>query len=186
MASKKLGNLIKKARTDAGMTQEQLARKVKGATATDISAAERGVGDLTTDQLKAIAKATGVTQASLLDVGKSSSAKTAAKKTSAKKKTTTNTTGTGMMKLTATEKKFIAAYRDANADTRKAALAVLQGEGADITTIITQVMAAKGKKPSSSSSSGKKSEDLLSTLLGKGVSSVLGQSLGKRELPAEE
>ena len=64
MASKKLGNLIKEARPEAGLTQEQLARKIAGLSASEISAAERGVGDLTQDQLKKIAKATGVTQAS--------------------------------------------------------------------------------------------------------------------------
>ena len=58
MASKKLGNLIKEARTEAGLTQEQLARKIAGLSASEISAAERGVGDLTQDQLKKIAKAT--------------------------------------------------------------------------------------------------------------------------------
>ena len=35
---KKLGALIKQARTGAGFTQEQLARKVKGVSAQDISA----------------------------------------------------------------------------------------------------------------------------------------------------
>ncbi len=32
---KKVGTLIKKARTEAGLTQEQLARKVKGCSASD-------------------------------------------------------------------------------------------------------------------------------------------------------
>ena len=67
---KKVGALIKEARTGAGMTQEQLARKVKGLTASDISKAERGEKDLTRDQLKMIAKATGVTQTSLLNAEK--------------------------------------------------------------------------------------------------------------------
>ena len=40
MARKKVGELIKEARTGAGMTQEQLARKVKGISAQDISKAE--------------------------------------------------------------------------------------------------------------------------------------------------
>ena len=38
----KVGPLIKEARTGAGMTQEQLAKKIKGITAADISKAERG------------------------------------------------------------------------------------------------------------------------------------------------
>ena len=67
MARKKVGDLIKEARTGAGMTQEALARKIKGVTAQDISKAERGELSLTQAQLKEIAKATGVTQKSLLD-----------------------------------------------------------------------------------------------------------------------
>ena len=65
--AKKVGTLIKEARTAAGLTQEQLAKKVAGVSASDISKAERGEKDLTQEQLKAIAKATGVTQKSLLD-----------------------------------------------------------------------------------------------------------------------
>ena len=42
LMAKKVGELIKKARTDAGLTQEQLAKKVDGITAADISKAERG------------------------------------------------------------------------------------------------------------------------------------------------
>ena len=52
MASKKLGNLIKEARTGAGLTQEQLARRIAGVSASDISQAERGLKDLTQEQLK--------------------------------------------------------------------------------------------------------------------------------------
>ena len=69
--AKKVGELIKKARTDAGLTQEQLAKKVDGVTASDISKAERGEKELSQTALKQIAKATGVTQASLLDASKS-------------------------------------------------------------------------------------------------------------------
>ena len=36
----KVGPLIKEARTAAGLTQEQLAKKIKGIEATDISKAE--------------------------------------------------------------------------------------------------------------------------------------------------
>ena len=67
MAAKKVGTLIKEARTNADLTQEQLARKIAGLSAEDISLAERGKKNLTQDQLKQIAKITGVTQASLLN-----------------------------------------------------------------------------------------------------------------------
>ena len=40
MASKKVGTLIKEARTEAGLTQEQLARRISGLSANDISLAE--------------------------------------------------------------------------------------------------------------------------------------------------
>jgi len=92
--AKKVGTLIKEARTDAGLTQEQLARKVKGVSASDISKAERGELDLTQAALKEIAKATGVTQASLINAakGSSSSKKTSstAKKTASSSKKTTS------------------------------------------------------------------------------------------------
>ena len=60
---KKVGKLIKAARTGADMTQEQLARRISGLSANDISLAERGEKDLTQEQLKKIASITGVTQA---------------------------------------------------------------------------------------------------------------------------
>ncbi len=117
MASKKLGNLIKEARTDAGLTQEQLARKIAGLSASEISAAERGVGDLTQDQLKKIAKITGVTQASLLNAAKGSTTK---KSSSASKSS---------MQVTATERKLVEAYRKASAQEKKAAMNALKGTG---------------------------------------------------------
>lgn len=75
MAVKKVGTLIKEARTNADLTQEQLARRISGLTASDISLAERGKKDLTQAQLKQIAKITGVTQASLLNAAKSAAQK---------------------------------------------------------------------------------------------------------------
>ena len=116
MASKKLGNLIKEARTDAGLTQEQLARKISGLSASEISAAERGVGDLTQEQLKKIAKITGVTQASLLNAAKGSTSK---KSSSSAAKSS--------MQVTATERKLVEAYRKASASEKKAAMEALKG-----------------------------------------------------------
>ena len=116
MASKKVGTLIKEARTEAGLTQEQLARKIAGLSASDISAAERGQKDLTQDQLKKIAKATGVTQASLLNAAKGSTAK----KTSSASKSS--------MQVTATEKKLVQLYREADADTKKKVMNLLKGK----------------------------------------------------------
>ena len=116
--AKRVGTLIKNARLDAGLTQEQLARKVRNCSANDISRAERGEKELTADQLKQIAKATGVTQKSLLDASKgtSSSARSGALTVS--------------MKVTATEKRLVELYRAADSDTKKNALKLLRGEGA--------------------------------------------------------
>ena len=116
MAAKKVGTLIKEARTNAGLTQEQLARRISGLSASDISMAERGKKELTQAQLKQIAKVTGVTQASLLNAAKG----TAAKKTSS--------AGSKTIKVTATEKKLVELYRKADSDTKKAALNMLKGD----------------------------------------------------------
>ena len=77
-----VGSLIKKARTGAGLTQEQLASKINGLSATDISRAERGELIPTQDQLRTIAKVTGVTQKSLLDAAKESKTESSSSGTS--------------------------------------------------------------------------------------------------------
>ena len=131
---KQVGKLIKAARTDADLTQEQLARRISGLSANDISLAERGEKDLTQAQLKKIATITGVTQASLINAAKeekSSAAKSAAKKTTtksaaAKAKTPANANST--MKVTATERKLVEAYRLADSDAKKRAMSILKGE----------------------------------------------------------
>ena len=148
--AKKVGTLIKEARTQAGLTQEALARKITGVSASDISKAERGEMEFTQDVLKKIAKACGVTQSSLLNAAKETTKKTtaakkttsakaaAAKKTTsakaaAAKKTTSasakkSTAGTTSVKLTAAEKKLVELYREASSEKKKEALKVLQGE----------------------------------------------------------
>ena len=57
--SEQTGAKIKEARTAAGMTQKELAEAIDGLSASDISKAERGLMELTDEQLEAIAKATG-------------------------------------------------------------------------------------------------------------------------------
>ena len=100
MASKKVGTLIKEARTEAGLTQEQLARRISGLSANDISLAERHQKNLTQDQLKQIAKITGVTQTSLLEAARGSTAKKPAGAKSS-------------MQVTATERRLVELYREA-------------------------------------------------------------------------
>jgi len=120
-AKKKVGDLIREARTSAGLTQAALAEKVEGASASDIGKAERGEKELTQSQLKQIAKATGVTQKSLLGAPRGASG-TSSKKTGSTAKKSDS------YELTGAEKKLIDLYRAADSDTKKAATALLKGE----------------------------------------------------------
>ena len=128
MASKKLGNLIKEARTEAGLTQEQLARRIAGVSASDISQAERGLKDLTQEQLKQIARITGVTQTSLLEAAKGS------------KKTSSSTAAKSSMRVTATEKRLEELYREADSKTKKSALKLLRGEDYFSEEVLTNIL----------------------------------------------
>ena len=134
MASKKLGNLIKEARTEAGLTHEQLARRVSGADASDISQAERGLKDLTQEQLKQIAKATGVTQTSLLEAARGS------------KKTTSSTAKKSSMQVTSTERRLVELYREADSKTKKAALKLLRGEEYFAEEVLTNILEEVAEK----------------------------------------
>ena len=149
--AKKVGTLIKEARAAAGLTQEQLARKIKGLSAAELAKAESGEVELTQAFLKEIAKATGVTQSSLLSAAKTSTAAkkttapakktTAAKTTATAKKTTTTAKKTSTAKkadaeLTAAEKKMLEAYRAASADAKKTALKILKGEDMELAEIM--------------------------------------------------
>lgn len=132
MAQKKVGELIKEARTKAGLSQEKLASMVDGLSSSEVSKAERGEKELTQAELKGIAKATGVTQKSLLEAAGyvSSTAKKPASSTAAKTSTAKKTTAktTAEIKLTAAEKRVLELYRAASAALRKDAEAVLKGE----------------------------------------------------------
>ena len=140
MSSKTLGKKIKEARTEAGFTQAQLADKIRGLSASDISRAERGEKELERDQLIAIAKATGVTQKSLLEAAgtKKSSTSTAKKTGTAAKKSTTGTKKTttpsagSSMKVTAAERKLVERYREADSKTKKVVNDILKGGKNDL------------------------------------------------------
>ena len=150
MAAKKVGTLIKEARTGADLTQEQLARKVKGLSASDISMAERGQKDLTQAQLKLIAKATGVTQASLINAAKDEDASsnkksaarksTAAKKSTASKKAVSSSAARSSVRVTAAEKKLLELYREADSDTKKNVLKLLKGEEDGSESILEDIL----------------------------------------------
>lgn len=78
-------------------------------------------------------------------------AKAAEKKTTAKKTTTAkkpattakkSTTGSSV-KVTATEKKLLELYRAADADTKKAAMALLKGEKSQLSGILDEILKNK-------------------------------------------
>ena len=161
--AKKIGELIKEARTAAKLTQAQLAEQVTGVTAADIGKAERGEKELTQAALKQIAKATGVTQASLLNAaaGKAAASAgktTAAGKTAAKKPAAGKTASTAKkpaaakssVQLTAAEKKLVELYRKADADTKKEVMKLLKGTGDDaselLTSLLSNAMSMFGKR----------------------------------------
>ncbi|MBQ6048616.1 MAG: helix-turn-helix transcriptional regulator [Oscillospiraceae bacterium] len=145
MASKKVGVLIKEARTAAGLTQEKLASKVDNCTAADISKAERGEKELTSTQLRQIAKATGVTQSSLLNApkggtgsGKTSSSSSSSSSSTAKKKTASSSKKT--ITVTATEKKLVELYREADSDTKKSVMNLLKGVEDESSAILSNFL----------------------------------------------
>lgn len=136
----KVGPLIKEARTAAGLTQEQLAKKVDGVTAADLSKAERGEKELTQAALKQIAKVTGVTQSSLVNAAKESTYKktsSCSAKTSSAKKTSSSKSS---LELTATEKKLVELYRAADADTKKSAMSILKGEKPESAELLSSLL----------------------------------------------
>lgn len=187
--SKKLGNLIKEARANKGLSQAALAEKVDGITASDVGKIERGEKEPAQDVIKQIAKVLGVTQKSLLDAatGKTTAAKTssgkttAAKTSSAAKKTTAKKPSAAKaaveaLTLSATEKKLVQLYRKADTKTKKAAINLLEGDSSMIELI--GVLMSSGKGSGSSGGSGPSgTSDLLNALLsGKTGSSSSGSS----------
>ena len=155
MASK-VGALIKAARTGAGLTQAKLAKKVGGGlTAAEIGKAERGELALTVAALREIAKATGVTQASLVNA-----AKTADKPTGG-----TASSASASMRVTAAEKQLVTYYRKADSDTKKAAVNVLRGKCGDL--VPTLVGAGTSTAGQAQGSVADMISDALGSLLGK-------------------
>ncbi len=139
MAKQTVGELIKAARTQAGLSQAALAGQIEGLSASELGKAERGEKELTQTQLKAIAKATGVTQKSLLEAAagtasgsssakKTSAASSAKKPASGGKTSAAKKTESAAVELTSAEKTMLNAWRKADAETRKAALKLLRGE----------------------------------------------------------
>ena len=184
--SKKLGNLIREARTAKGLSQAALAEQIEGISSSDVSKIERGEKEPVQDAIKQIAKVLGVTQKSLLDAadgsgknaagktgtgktasGKTTSAKTSsAKKTTAAKKPSAAKAAVEALTLSATEKKLVQLYRKADTKTKKAAINLLEGDSNMIELIGALLSSGKGAGSGSSGGAGSNgSSDLLSALL---------------------
>ena len=195
MAVKKVGELIKEARAKAGLSQTALAEQVGGLSGSDIGKAERGEKELSQTQLKAIAKATGVTQKSLLEAPKGgvSASAAAAKKPAAKtstataKKTTAAKTSTAAAKKPATAKKTTTAKKTESSAAKTAATTAVELTSAEKTMLNAYRKAdADARKAALKILKGEQDADILSTLLqslgggnGGGLLDLLG-SLGKK------
>lgn len=158
----KVGPLIKEARTGAGLTQEQLAKKLGGGiTAADISKAERGLTELSQTQLRQIAKITGVTQASLLNAAKpstaakkpaasaakkpaASAAKKPASSTAAKKPAASSAKKEEEFKLSSAEKKLVELYRAADKSSKDNAVKLLKGEKLEVANLLGSLLGGSG------------------------------------------
>lgn len=144
MAKVKVGDLIKEARTKKGLSQAALAEQIDGLSASDISKAERGEKELSTDILKAIAKATGVTQKSLLEAaaGTATTSGKTSGSSSGKTSGTSSASGTSgtNMKLTAQEKTLVELFRKADADTKKQVLTTLKGKNKEVEELMNSIL----------------------------------------------
>ena len=170
--SKKLGTLIKEARTAKGLTQAALAEKVEGLTASDVSKIERGEKEPEQNVLKQIAKVLGVTQKSLLEAAagtgskpssaNTSTAKKTGKTTSSAKKPSAAKTAAEALKLTAAEKKLVQLYRKADTNTKKAAINLLEG---DSNAIELMSVLLSSKAGSSAENPAGKDKDAMSALM---------------------
>lgn len=130
---KKTGELICQARTKAKLSQAQLA-KIVSLTTGEIKKAEAGDLDLPQSFLRAIAKATGVTQVSLINAEKPP-----------KPKATKKSVGTPML-LTAQEKKVVRLFRNATDDQRSDAMRILNGEKTEVEQLVDAMLGEKWKK----------------------------------------
>ena len=186
--SKKLGTLIKDARTKKGISQSELASRIDGLSASALGKAERGESEPAEEIVRQIAKELGVTQTSLVEAmsgkaaGRTSSSKTSSSKTSSSKTSSSKTTssksksaGSASVKLTAAEKKLVELYRKADRDTKKAAVNLLSGKEEGIAGILSALTGGSGSSDLLGLLQGGKggdSGDFLSSLIS-GASDIL-------------
>ena len=125
------GARIRQARTGAKLTQAALGEAI-GLSAAEISKAERGELQLSQAKLKAIAKATGVTQASLL---------------SGDREATPGPKSEGStVKLSAAEKKLVKLFRSATDEQKSDALRILNGEKTEVEQLVDSLLGDKRKR----------------------------------------
>ena len=106
--SKKLGTLVNDARLKKGLSMAALAEQVEGLSSSMVGKIERGESEPAEDVLRAMAKALGVTQKSLVDAASGTGAaakKTAAKSTAAKSTTAKSTAAKKASSKSTTAKK---------------------------------------------------------------------------------
>lgn len=141
----KIGNAVKKARTEAGLSQDQLAKKVSDCSAADISKLERGEKEFTQDQLKQIAKAVGVTQKSLLEAAAGSRYSASSSKKGTGAKSSSSKKSDDVVKLSAAEKEIIELYRKAGSDTKKKVKSILKGEESSVSDLLQGLLGSAAK-----------------------------------------
>ena len=106
------------------MSQAALAKAAECVTAAEISKAERGIKELTPEQLEAVAIALGVTPESLLDPA---SAAEEIPTDTPVKLTAEETLTDAPVKLSVEEREWLDLYRTADVDKRQLALCILKG-----------------------------------------------------------
>ena len=92
--SKKLGNMIREARTQKGLTQAALAEQA-GISSSEMGKIERGDKEPSQDALKKMAKVLGVTQKSLLEAASGSGTSSGRKTSSSGKASSSSKKGSG-------------------------------------------------------------------------------------------
>ena len=197
MAVKKVGTLIREARTAKKLSQEQLASGIDGLSGSDIGKAERGEKDLSQAQLKAIAKALGITQKSLLEAPKGGSSATTTSKTTSASKTTASKTAaarkTTSAKSTTASKTASATAKKTSSATSKKTASGTTGKTTSVSSLsaaeqklieLYRAAASDDKKLATRILKGEKLEisDLLPMLMASGAGGedgLLGGLLGK-------
>ena len=141
-AAKKAAAAAKKTTTAKTTTAKKPATAAKATTAKKTTAAKTTTAKKTTAAKATTAKKT---TAAKTTTAKTTAAKTTAKKTTEKKTTTAKkpavpASANVSMKVTASEKKLVEAYRGASSDLKKISLKILKGDYGDTVTNILNVV----------------------------------------------